>query len=190
MTVSFDLDGLRLRYNCVNYFETGLWDPRTNTSSKQALGCNFEKVFCIEIFEEWVKLGKDIFKAEILTGRYNLYLDDSVNMKKYLVGDAFNEKTMFFLDAHVDNASISNYKYKCPLIDELTAIGTLARKDNIILIDDIRIIRNAFPWGEQSFGNIDFLQKIKDIILSINNNYKFTFLDGHVKDDVLCAYIE
>jgi hypothetical protein len=58
------------------------------------------------------------------------------------------------------------------------------------LIDDIRIIKNAFPWGEKSFGNIDLLQKIKDIILSINPNYKFTFLDGHVNDDVLCAYIE
>ena len=32
-------------------------------------------------------------------------------MKKYLSVDDFNNKTMFFLDAHVDNGNIHNYKY-------------------------------------------------------------------------------
>jgi hypothetical protein len=190
MVVNFDLEGLRQRFNCVNYFETGLWDPRTNTSSKQALNCNFNKVFCIEIFEKWVNFGKEIFKDEIEKGRYNLYLDDSSQMNKYLLNDEFKEKTMFFLDAHVDNSSITNYKYKCPLIDEITAISELDRKDNVILVDDLRIIKSAFPWGETKFGNINFLQKIQEMILDINKDYKFTLLDGHVTDDVLCAYIE
>ena len=62
-------------------------------------------------------------------------------------------------------------------------------KDNVILIDDVRIIRNAFPWNERSFGDIDFLAKIKDMILEINKDYKFKYLDGYCKDDVLCAYV-
>ena len=190
MPISFDLEDLRVKNNCVNYFETGLWDPRGDVSSKNALSCNFDKVYCIEIRKDWVETGNDIFKEHIMTGKYNLYLDDSVNMKKYLMTDDFKNKTMFFLDAHVDNSSIKNYKYKCPLIHEIKAISELDRKDNVILVDDIRIIKNAFPWGEQSFGNIDFLQKIQEMILSINNDYKFTFLDGHVQNDVLCAYIE
>ena len=40
---------------------------------------------------------------------YNLYLDDSVNMKNYLMTDDFKNKTIFFLDAHVDNMKIYNY---------------------------------------------------------------------------------
>ena len=120
---------------------------------------------------------------------YNLYLDDSVNMKKYLMTDDFKNKTIFFLDAHVDNMDIYNYIKKCPLFDELEAIKSLERKDNVILIDDLRIIKNSFPWGEQSYGNINFLEQIKNTILTINKDYKFDTLNGHIEDDVLLAYV-
>lgn len=189
MPISFDLESLRLKYGCVNYFETGLWDPRCDVSSKYALSCNFDKVFCIEIRKDWVELGNNVFKEDIMSGKYNLYLDDSTNMKKYLMTDDFKNKTLFFLDAHVDNANIHNYKKRCPLFDELEAIKSIERKDNIILIDDLRIIKNSFPWGETSYGNIDFLQQIKNIILTINKDYKFETLNGGCEDDVLLAYI-
>jgi hypothetical protein len=189
MPIAFDLRALREKHNCVNYFETGLWDPRDNVSSKAALSSGFDKVHCIEIRKEWVDLGNDIFKEHIMNGTYHLYLDDSTNMKKYLTTDTFNNKTLFFLDAHVDNNNIHNYKKMCPLFEELEAIKSLKRKDNLILIDDLRIIKEAFPWGEQSYGNIDFLEQIKTLILSINKDYKFATLDGHVKDDVLLAFV-
>jgi len=189
MPIAFDLENLRKLHDCVNYFETGLWDPRSDVSSKQALRCGFDKVHCIELRDDWVELGNEVFKEDIAKGRYNLYLDDSTNMQKYLLTDNFKEKTMFFLDAHVDNSNIKNYKKRCPLFDELEAIKSLERKDNVILIDDLRIIRNAFPWGETSYGHIDFLQQIKDTILRINKDYKFSTLNGHVIDDVLIAYV-
>ena len=189
MPISFDLEYLRVKHSCINYFETGLWDPRDNVSSKLALSCGFDKVYCIEIRKDWVEIGNNIFKEHIITGKYNLYLDDSVNMKKYLMTDDFKNKTMFFLDAHVDNENIHNYKKKCPLFDELEAIKSIERKDNVILIDDLRIIKNSFPWGETSYGNIDFLQQIKNAILTINKDYKFVVLNGYIQDDVLLAYI-
>ena len=190
MPISFDLEHLRLNHNCVNYFETGLYDPRENVSSKLALSCNFDKVFCIEIRKDWVDLGNIVFKDHITTGKYNLYLDDSVNMKNYVMNnDIFKHKTMFFLDAHVDNEHIHNYKKKCPLFEELEAINSIERKDNVILIDDLRIIKNSFPWNEKSYGDIDFLQQIKNTIVSINENYKFDTLHGDTQDDVLLAYI-
>lgn len=189
MPISFDLEDIRVKNNCVNYFETGLYDPRCDVSSKIALSCNFDKVYCIEIRKDWVEMGNDIFKEHIMTGKYNLYLDDSVNMKKYLMTDDFKNKTIFFLDAHVDNENIHNYIKKCPLFDELEAIKSLERKDNVILIDDLRIIKNSFPWGEQSYGNINFLEQIKNTILTINKDYKFNTLNGHIQDDVLLAYV-
>ena len=89
-------------------------------------------------------------------------------MKKYLTGDDFNNKTLFFLDAHVDICcNIHNYKKKCPLFEEKT----------------------AFPWDESSYGNIDFLQQILRKIHSINENYKFATQHGHIEDDVLIAYL-
>jgi len=191
MPISFDLEDLRVKHNCVNYFETGLYDPRETVSSKLALSCNFNKVFCIEIRKDWVELGKIVFKDHITTGKYNLYLDDSTNMKNYVMNnDIFKNKTMFFLDAHVDSVNIHNYKKKCPLFEELEAIKSIERKDNVILIDDLRIIKESFPWGEKSYGNIDFLQQIKNTILSINKDYKFDTLHGDTRDDVLLAYIQ
>lgn len=191
MPIKFDLESLRTKYNCKNYFETGLYDPRKEVSSKTALKCNFGKVFSIEIREDWVNLGREVFKEEIESGRYTLYLDDSTNMEQYLSNtNDFDERTIFFLDAHVDNSSIKNFKRRCPLFEELSSIKGLNRKDHIILVDDLRIIKNAYPWGETGFGKIDFLQQIKELILTINPEYKFDTLDGHVKDDVLVAYVE
>lgn len=189
MPISFDLEELRIKHNCINYFETGLWDPREDVSSKLALSCGFNKVYCVEIRKDWVELGNEIFKEHVISGKYNLYLDDSTNMKKYLTNDNFKNKTMFFLDAHVDNHDIHNYKKKCPLFEELEAIKSIERKDNLLLIDDLRIIKDSFPWGETSYGDIDFLQQIKNTILTINKDYKFDTLNGWIQDDVLLAYI-
>ena len=54
MPVSFDLEQIRTQYNCKHYFETGLWDPTTNVSSKKALRAGFDTVHCIEIKDEWI----------------------------------------------------------------------------------------------------------------------------------------
>jgi hypothetical protein len=50
-------------------------------------------------------------------------------------------------------------------------------------------LKGAFPWGESSYGNINFIDKIKEKILTINKDYKFETLNGHINDDVLIAYI-
>jgi len=192
MPIKFNLEELRKKYGCLNYFETGLWDPTQDVSSKHALKSNFEKVYCIEIRKDFVTLGKKILQKYIDSGRYFLFLDDSINMKKYLTDKNIfdnSKKSMFFLDAHVDNKDIHDYHTKCPLFYELEAIKSLSRKDNIILIDDLRILKKPFPWGEKTYGDINFLQEIKKKILEINENYKFSTLDGHVKDDVLLCFV-
>jgi hypothetical protein len=189
MPIAFDLEAIRSKYSCVNYLETGLWDPRTEVSSKAALRSNFKKIYCIELRHDWVQLGNEVFKKDIDTGRYTLIQDDSANLSNTLNKYCFSDKTLFFLDSHVDNANITNFKLKCPLFDELNAIKTLARKDNIILIDDLRVIKEDYPWGETTYGRINFLQKIKELVLEINPSYKFDTLDGHIKDDVLLCYV-
>lgn len=187
MPISFDIEKLRQKHDCKNWFETGLWDPSYNVSSKQALACGFEKVYCIELLQKWVDQGKEVFRDEIASGRYTLIHDDSTNMGAYLKDDAFKNKTMFFLDAHVDAPDIHGYKKKCPLFEEIDAIKQLSRKDNIIMVDDLRLI-NWF-WGETSYGDINFLEAIIYQIKSINPDYKFGTLKGHIEDDVLIAYV-
>lgn len=192
MPIGFDMEKLRKKHKCKNYFETGMYDvrEREDVSIKVALKCKFKKVFSIEIREDWVEIGKQVLTDEIKSGKCVVIHDDSTNMKKYLGHETFKGKTMFFLDAHVDNNNIHNYKYRCPLFDEIEAIGSLERKDNLILVDDIRIIKDSFPWGETSFGSVDFLEKIVEKILSINKDYKFTLLEGVIPNDVLLAYVD
>lgn len=190
MTITFDIKELKEKHNCVNFFETGLWDARSDVSSKQALRAGFEKVFCIELRDQWIEIGNEVFANEIKDEKYYLYHDDSVNMSKYLNQDHFENKTMFFLDAHVDNINIRNYKKICPVIDELLAIKSLSRKDHVILIDDLRLLKQPYPWGERTYGPMNFMEAIKQIILEINPKYKFVTLEGHIADDVLCAYVE
>ena len=94
MPIRFDLDEIRNKYDCINYFETGLYDPTTNVSLKQALKCNFDKLYSIEIRQDFVEKAKEIFNEDIKNGRLNLYLDDSTNMDKYLI--ELDKKTLFF----------------------------------------------------------------------------------------------
>ncbi len=190
MPISFDLEKVRKENNCTYYFETGLYDPRCDISCKQALSSGFDKVFSVEIRKDFIELGKKIFKSDIDSGKLSLYLDDSTKIQKYIKSDDFKlNKTMFFLDAHVDNQNIDKYQKKCPLFMELDAISKLERKDHIILVDDLRILKKPFPWREKSYGNINFLEEIKSKILSINKDYKFDTLNGHIEDDVLIAYL-
>lgn len=187
MAINFDLEQLRQQHDCKIWFETGLWNADHNVSSKKALACGFEKVFCVEIMEKWVDKGKKVFAPEIASGRYTLIHDDSTNMGTYLGEYVLNDKTMFFLDAHVDAPDIHGYKKRCPLLEEIDIIGQLPRKDNVILVNDMRLF-GCF-WGEKSYGKIDVLEVIKYQIKSINPNYKFGTLNGHVENDVLIAYV-
>lgn len=190
MPIAFDLKKIREQHACEVYLETGLYDPRIDVSCKKALRCNFDRVYCIEIREDWVLLGNQILDEYIRDGRLRLIHDDSTNLANHMVNNPdFTKKTLFFLDAHVDNSNIHNYTKRCPLFQELTAIKQLPRNDNVIMIDDMRIVSLPFPWGETSYGNIDFLDSIKSLILDINPDYKFTYLDGHVSNDVLMAYV-
>jgi hypothetical protein len=192
MPIAFELEQLRKHHNCKHYFETGLWDPiQLDISSWKAVESNFDTVHCIELRQDFVTKGNVLFKEYIDDGKYFLYNDDSVNMKKYLDMHPFfnTDKTVFFLDAHVDNSNIKDFTKKCPLLEELTAIKSLSFNEHVILIDDLRILKNKFPWNEQSYGDINFLETIQEIILSINPNYQFATLNGVIENDVLCAYI-
>lgn len=192
MPIRFDLEKIINQYNCSNYFETGLYDPRReNASIKQALKTSIEKVYSIEIRKDFVEMAKkdNLISSEINKNRCNVYCDDSVNLYKYIQEDNFKNKTIFFFDAHVDNDNIKNYKTKCPLFYELNALKEINRKDNIICIDDLRILKTNNPWGETNKNKVNYIDEIKKNILDINPEYKFSTLDGIIKDDVLLAYI-
>ena len=190
MPIAFDIEELRRRFDCTTYLETGLYDPRVDVSCRKALTCGFKKLYTVELRQDWVELGKAEFAADVESGRLSVIHDDSANLAAHIHGNAdFEERTFFFLDAHVDNHLIKNFVKRCPIVEELAAIKELGRKDHVICVDDMRIMRTPFPWREESGGNINYEDKIRELILGINPAYKFMYLDGHVPGDVLCAYV-
>jgi len=189
MPINFDLKSLKDEHNCEIYLETGLYDPTVDISCKKALQSNFDKVYSIEIRKEFVEVGNQVFSEYIKENRLVLINDDSANLYNHLHNDDFNKKTLFFLDAHVDNPIIHSFKYRCPLFEELKAISDLKRKDHVICVDDIRYLKEPFPWSESSFGAIIFIDYIIQLILSINKDYKFKYLNGQIENDVLVAYV-
>lgn len=189
MPIQFDLEAIRKEHQCEVYLETGLYDPRLEVSARKALACSFDKVYSMEIRKDWIDIAHQLWGEEVKKGRLHLIHGDSVKLHQYLQSPDFERKTLFFLDAHVDNEKITDFTLKCPLLEELKAIKQLVRKDHVILIDDLRYVSQSFPWGEASYGDINFLRHIMNMISDINPNYQFKTLDGVIKDDVLMCYV-
>ena len=184
MPICFDLDKVRNDYKCNIYFETGLWDvSKEETSLCQAMKLPFEKCCSVEIDDNFIQIASSIFNEKIQMDKLNLYKGDSKNLKQYLedLSPTDDSRILFFLDSHGE---------RCPLIEELDAIKELNRKDHIIMIDDIRIIRSCV-WGDSRYNDKDFNFEnvLKEKISSINPLYKFSYLNGVTENDVLISFI-
>ena len=190
MPVNFDLDKVRKEHKCNIYFETGLWNvAREDTSLCQALRLPFDKYASVEINPDFIDIAHLKFPQEIKDNKLKLYEGDSKKLKEYLedlsmtpiemaMGD---DKILFFLDSHGSG-------HGCPLVEELDAIKELKNNNHIIMIDDVRIIRDCC-WGVEKYQGGGFEDLLKQKILSINPNYKFSFLDGYQANDVLFCHL-
>jgi hypothetical protein len=103
--------------------------------------------------------------------------------------DTINEKSTIFLDAHdLEYEGIETHLYdkenECPIIKELNIISNHQVKEHTIIIDDIMMIVSDFGWSKGYNINLD---TIKNLILSINKNYKFEIIQDH--NGCLICYI-
>jgi len=166
-----------IKYMNPIFFETGTY---LGDSVELALKVGFSKIISIEIEEYLQKENTKKFQQQINEGKVTLITGDTILVMEDII-KRINQPTTFWLDAHVD-LGITGIK-KCPLYEELDFIAKSNIKTHTILIDDVRL------FGDKHWGTGINLNEIKNKILSINPNYKFTFEDGHVPSDVLVAYI-
>jgi hypothetical protein len=144
-----------------------------------ALEVGFEKIISIELDASLQEENIKNYKSLIDENKVTLITGDSLTELNTLVNH-LDKPTTFWLDAHVDFGPCGIKK--CPLYEELDAIGRNSIKTHTILIDDVRIFGDH--WGE----NIS-LNELKNKLLKINKDYKFTFEDGFTKNDILVAYL-
>lgn len=185
------LDKVQQEHTCTHYLETGL---HRGGSMKLALASipHFRECHSIEIRKDFVALCRKQFEDE---PRCHIHNGDSSYLGQYLAAHPVlcQGKVLFFLDSHLDDSKILERavvipKRRCPIIDELRAIARTTCKDNVILVDDVRLLRSKYPWHEGSYGDINFLETIQQIVLSINPNYTFEFIDSTFPGDILLCH--
>jgi len=142
-----------------------------------ALRAGYKKVTSIEAVNEFHRNCSEKFEKEISEGRVQLLLGDSGEVMK---NTAFQGPTVFWLDAHFQGEEAEFHADNCPLDRELDAVIQKRGADDVILIDDLRLLVDPKAWRghdvkiERSIGRL--LQAFPDHIAF--------HMDGHVPRDV------
>lgn len=167
-----------MNYKSPYFFETGTLHGE---AIKLALELGFEKIFSIEIDEKLFLENSKRFEEEIISGKVNLFLGDTIKIMPQILTNKIDKKTTFWLDAHVDGGPTG--LKKCPLYEEIDFIKKTNINHHSILIDDIRCFGGGW-WGEGIS-----LETLEEKLREVNNNYNIKKEDGHIPQDVLVAYL-
>lgn len=169
MTISSHI--LKKYSNRSNVFiETGTYLGQTSQSAAEM---GFSKVYTIELAPHYYKSAK--IKLSPFKQIECVFGDSQIELPKIL--DKVNESAVFWLDGHFSGGDTGSGIDSVPLYKELEIIQSHHIKDHVILIDDIRLIGNE--WKSISMDGL------KERCLKINQNYKFSFENGYVPNDIL-----
>ena len=136
----------------------------------RACDAGFEEIHSIELSEELYEVCVGYFKAY---PNVHLIQGDS----RYVLKDIISKIDVpitFWLDAH-RSGGLTVGELIPPLLEELEQIKVHSIKTHTIMIDDLRC------WG--------WTDKLKDLLLDINKDYRFILEDGTFEKDVLVAVI-
>jgi|SRR5210317_346556 hypothetical protein len=181
MSAKFDFK----KYLTDNFIESGTYK---GDGVIRAIKAGFKNLYSVEIHEPNYnnsrnRINNFIKKNKLDISFPNIYLGDCVQVFPKIMTE-INSKSTFWLDGHAAKKWYGAKSSNCPLLEELEIIKNHHIKNHIIMIDDLRIIRNE-AWGEKDISEEILIEKIK----TINSDYKFSYEDGHVEKDCLIAYI-
>ena len=172
--MKFDL----AKYSNPVFVETGTYKGE---GIAKALAAGFEKIYSIEIAQEFYDKALEKFKTEIDSGRVEIVLGDSLSCLPDII-NKIDKNITFWLDAHTQEGHQG--EKPCPLYEELDAIANHSIKTHTLLIDDLRF------WETKGWGKTVRLNVILEKIKQINGDYDITYEDGKVENDVLVAVLD
>jgi hypothetical protein len=135
-----------------------------------------------------IELSPDLYKNcyERLKGISNikLHLGDSSKVLPTLLPTLRNKKLLFWLDGHYSGGPTAKGSTNTALEFELEAIRRSGAKNNIIVIDDIRICDTFSKGsGDPTLDGYPTLGRLSSLLYAINPHYRLVVLG-----DVLLAY--
>lgn len=161
------------------FVETG---THVGNSVQLALDCGFEKIITMEINPEKVESAKQRFSKEIEDGKVTILQGDTVKTFPEAL-KLLDDRATFWLDAHWDDGPQG--EYLCPLPIELEEIQKTSIKNHTLLIDDRRLFGvDNTTWG-YTIDEDGILESISDI----NSDYKISYEDGCVPNDIIVAEV-
>lgn len=148
---------------------------------KMALDAGFQEIFSIEILPQYYK---NCITKFANYNNVHLILGDSVKIFPEIL-KKIDAPATFWLDAHFcsydGKRQREGYIAKTTsLEEELLAIRNHPIKEHTILIDDVRLFDTAHMERIS-------LKKVKDLLRSINPDYRIFFIDGSYPNDILVA---
>jgi hypothetical protein len=159
------------------FVETG---THIGNSVQLALDCGFEKIITMEINSQKVEYARKRFSKEIEEGKVTILQGDTISLFKDAI-DNLDAAATFWLDAHWDDGPRG--KYLCPLPIELECLLNHPIKKHTLLIDD----RRLFGVEGTTWGHTIDEDGIMESILDINKDYKISYENGCVPDDIIVA---
>lgn len=159
------------------FVETGTY---LGNSVQLALDSGFEKIITMEINPEKVKKVKERFSKEIKKNKVIILEGDTVEVFPKAM-QMIDSPATFWLDAHWDDGPKG--EYLCPLPIELDLIANHHIKNHTILIDD----RRLFGVSGTTWGYTVDESKINKLIFNINSDYKISYENGNIPDDIIVA---
>ncbi len=144
----------------------------------RALESGYNKVKSIELDDNLCTIAQNIFRddkrVEIVRGDSGLVLGEVIKN--------IDSQITFFLDGHYSGPGTAYGIHEYPLLPELKHIKDHNIKNHIILIDDLRLWKN---YDDQLN-----LETVINLISTINKEYEFFTMEGHVQDDILVCKIK
>lgn len=161
------------------FVETGTY---IGNSVQLALDCGFEKIITMEINPEKVNYVKERFSEEIENKKVIMFEGDTVDVFPEAI-KLLDAPATFWLDAHWDDGPKG--EYLCPLPIELELLSNNPIKEHTLLIDD----RRLFGVPGTTWGHTIDEEGILESIFDINSEYKISYEDGCVANDIIVAKI-
>jgi len=176
MTMKFDVS----KYLTSCFIESGTYHGK---GIIRAIKAGFKVVYSIEVLEASKHIAENNLQSYHKDAVINLYLGDSIHILPQIL-ENLTERATFWLDGHGGYDGAGACEKNCPLYEELDAIEKHYIKDHIIMIDDLRIIRNG-AWGTHNVNEAGIMYRLK----KINSDYKFFYEDGAEDRDCLVAVV-
>ena len=165
------------------FIETG---THVGNTVRMADKLAFKKIYTIELADHFYKRAQKEFanRSHIIP----IFGDSTVEIPNIL--KELNEPALFWLDGHWSDGDTARGPVDVPLYQELEAIAKHPVKTHTIMVDDTRLMGGE--WKDIS------LDKVKELLLKINKDYKFSFEDGYLDvnrkigkfpNDILIAHL-